>query len=158
MKLPDRGWWITPCYTFFNLRHCTNLFSFLGSTDLDFDLIFVIKYYVDIYKGNSQLINLFLFWLPMGCSILKWYLWKWCFHFSSSQNNFWPDWSNTRHKLITLQRYHPEHMPFYYIKNCYVPLTTLDRKQLLTQFLSIILMKKFFGALGWLKKSEIDIT
>ena len=49
-------------------------------------------------------------------------------------------------------------MPFYYIKNCYVPLTTSDRKQLLTRFLSIIPMKKNFGALGWLKKSKIDIT
>ena len=70
--------------------------------------------------------------LPMCCSILKWCLWKWCFNFSSSQNYKkqtkkiglqLAEW-NIVYFCIILLRYHPEHMPFYYIKNCYEPLTT----------------------------------
>ena len=66
-KYPSKSWSFTPCYTFFNVGHDLVM-------DLDLDSIFVIKYYLDILKGNSQPINLFLFWLPMCCSILKWYL------------------------------------------------------------------------------------
>ena len=66
-KYSSKSWSFTPCYTFFNVGHDLVM-------DLDLDSIFVIKYYLDILKGNSQPIDLFLFWLPMCCSILKWYL------------------------------------------------------------------------------------